>query len=581
MNAKRLIISALALAALCAVSCKPNETPEEEVKFTVTPTEITVDSLATEATVRVVSNNPWTVEIAGTDSWVTADPMSGDATEGLDVKLNMTQNLAAEGAVSQDRTANITFRVDAENSVVVKLTQKRGEPAENEEPKPEPEPGETKDNPIVANIGEFKKGTDSLWYQLTGEIYSINDSENGEFDLKDVTGKVEVWYMVKEDGAEVGSFQELGLNEGDIVTLIGMKDADGTVIKSWYVSHFRPVVASLAEVVAASAAEDVWYKVSGAISEITDEETGIVKLADGESAITVAGVTMTKEDENDHSFAYLGLKVTDTLTLIGTRTADGIGGPAFYHSHTEYVEPKEPENPTDIKAVTIGEFIDSEPDQTTWYELTGEICSAIKTTSTNFSMKDDSGEVGVSQLVMSKGASADQNAFNELNLKKGDKIKIHATHKEMYGSHIAAGPAYFIEIVERAPEEVVEPINETLTFVTALKNTDEDTGEVSYAFYFNDENVVIDITPNDPESFVGEFVQKGEDADGVINGAYSKYNKYGFTDGTKCVITQDGENYNLTLEGKWKKNEAPITLKYTGPITLGTLDDEGGDVTPF
>ncbi len=587
MNLKKFIVPLLAAGVFFVASCDNGNEQTEEVNISVSQSEITVDSLTTEATVELTSNMPWVAEVAETDTWVSVEPMSGDKAEALKITLTMTQNLAAEGAVAQDRTANITFRVDAEHFATVKLTQKRGEPAENEEPgpddpepTPDPEPGETKDNPIAANMGEFKKGTDSLWYQLTGEIYGINDSENGQFDLKDVTGKVEVYYMTKADGDEIGNFHELGLKEGDIVTLIGLKDADGTVVNSWYVDHFRPVKATLAEVVAAAPAADVWYKVSGAISEIVNEEIGEVKLVDGESAITVVGVTMTIESENDHSFAYLGLKVTDTLTLIGTRGANGIEGPAFYHSHTEYVEPVEPDpgqpaGPENSKDVTVEEFLATSTSDDVWYNITGEITYIKKPSvlyTAQITVKDETGEVYVHKLVSAYGNTYSTDDFNSMNLAVGDIVKVCGTN----GGSQRLDDAFLVEIVEKAPEEDVEPINETLTFSNALKTTDDD-GTVSYTFYFNNEDVVIDITPTNPDSFIGTFTLRGEEADGSINGAYSTYNKYGFMDGAKCVISQDGETYTLTLEGKWKKNEAPITLKYTGPITFGTVDEGDGD----
>ena len=60
-------------------------------------------------------------------------------------------------------------------------------------------------------------------------------------------------------------------------------------------------------------------------------------LNDGTGKVLVYGLTATKQTYNDKSFASLGLRDGDTLTLIGTRSdyngTAQVGGPAYYVSH--------------------------------------------------------------------------------------------------------------------------------------------------------------------------------------------------------------------------------------------------------
>ena len=100
--------------------------------------------------------------------------------------------------------------------------------------------------PIVATIAEFLAAEDSetVWYQLTGTISNIVNTTYGNFDLTDETGTVYVYGLKKSEDAGNKTFSELGLKEGDTVTLIGNRDTyvnNGSekdeVTNAYYVSH--------------------------------------------------------------------------------------------------------------------------------------------------------------------------------------------------------------------------------------------------------------------------------------------------------------------------------------------------------
>lgn len=100
--------------------------------------------------------------------------------------------------------------------------------------------------PIVATIEEFLAAEDSetVWYQLTGTISSISNATFGNFDLTDETGTVYVYGLKKSKDAGNQTFSELGLKEGDTVTLIGNRDTyvnndseKDEVTNAYYVSH--------------------------------------------------------------------------------------------------------------------------------------------------------------------------------------------------------------------------------------------------------------------------------------------------------------------------------------------------------
>lgn len=79
------------------------------------------------------------------------------------------------------------------------------------------------------------------------------------------------------------------------------------------------------------------YELTGVIEGTYNTSYGNFYLNDGTAKVLVYGLTATKQTYNDKSFASLGLRDGDTLTLIGQRSdyngTAQVGGPAYYVSH--------------------------------------------------------------------------------------------------------------------------------------------------------------------------------------------------------------------------------------------------------
>jgi DNA/RNA endonuclease YhcR with UshA esterase domain len=182
-------------------------------------------------------------------------------------------------------------------------------------------------------------------YKLTGKVKNLQAGDYGNFDLVDATGSVYVYGLTatpveKNDK----SFPTLGIKEGDVVTLIGTrasyKGTDQVGGPAYYVSHVGHVESTVADFLAQPTAADNWYQLTGTIANLVNETYGNFDLVgeDG-SSVYVYGLTVAPVAKNDKSFAQLGLKEGDVVTLIGTRaeyngTAQ-VGGPAYYISHEE------------------------------------------------------------------------------------------------------------------------------------------------------------------------------------------------------------------------------------------------------
>ena len=96
---------------------------------------------------------------------------------------------------------------------------------------------------------------------------------------------------------------------------------------------------TIAYFLAQKPSDEVWYTLTGEITEIKDTKHGNFTIKDETGSVYVYGLTeeKTADGSNDQSFKYLNLKVGDKLTLCGTRAEfkgeAQVGGTAYYISH--------------------------------------------------------------------------------------------------------------------------------------------------------------------------------------------------------------------------------------------------------
>ena len=183
----------------------------------------------------------------------------------------------------------------------------------------------------------------------------------GGFDIEDATGKMSCAFPTNLD-----DFKST-LKDGATVTVKGKYNEHngagqmyrGLIIKveeggSTPTPSPDPVVpgeikkATVAEFLAAPVGEQ-FYELTGTISNITSTEYGNLYLKDDTGLVYIYGLTKTAVDKNDKSFASLGLKEGDILTLAAKRgeyngNQQGVG--AYYISHkVGEAKPEKPDGP--------------------------------------------------------------------------------------------------------------------------------------------------------------------------------------------------------------------------------------------
>ena len=186
-------------------------------------------------------------------------------------------------------------------------------------------------------IAEFLAAevNDAAQYRIVGHVTGFN-KYNNNFYVKDYSGEVYAYYV---------DTQGHTLAIGDFVTLVGKRSEyngtpqmpKGTLLEKYTAS---PEV-SVAEFLTKEDGNDVYYKLTGTITEIKNAQYGNVYLQDANGDIVyvyglLPGYGATGAAKQGLVDA-MGLKVGDTLTIVGNKASykgDPQVGNAVYLSHT-------------------------------------------------------------------------------------------------------------------------------------------------------------------------------------------------------------------------------------------------------
>lgn len=313
----------------------------------------------------------------------------------------------------------------------------------------------------------------------------------------------------------------------------------------------EPVVATVAEFLAAPVSTDVWYQLTGKIVSIADPTYGNITIEDETGEVYIYGLTATKVESNDQSFSSLGLEVNDVVTLVtlrgefnGTPQGGGKTNPAYYISHEEG---EAPQQPVPTKA-TIAEVLAAEVNPDVWYEVTGTIDSLYNTTYGNFYLTDGTDRILVYGLTKEwiAGGSNDK-SFSQLGLKDGDILTLAGTRGEHNGEPQINGTAYYIS---HEPGEAPAPENPVIEGTA---------GDGNYTSS-------IDLTQPSAEggqnSSSSVFIIDGNEYPAMKLGTGSSFGAYSFNLGKtgSCALTM----YAVA----WKNGETNVLVKISGGGTI-------------
>lgn len=320
----------------------------------------------------------------------------------------------------------------------------------------------------------------------------------------------------------------------------------------------QPTKATIAEVLAASVSGSVWYEITGTISNIEASDYGNFTITDETGSIYVYGLTSEwrADGKNDQSFPELGLKAGDILTLAGTRDEykdePQIGGPAYYISHKDGGgEDPDPDEPGDLKVVTIEEFLAASESSDVWYQLTGTITSIDNEHYGNITIEDNTGSVYVYGLTKTK-VDKNDNSFSSIGLSEGDIVTLAGTRTSYNDQPQVGGPAYYI-----SHEEGELPDDPALIEGTAGDGVYEGNIDLSQP----------SAVSTDDKCEASTFVIDGEEYIGMKLGTGKAAGSYSFNLGMTGSAT-------LTMYAvAWNNNKTHAKVKISGGGTINGFSE--------
>lgn len=311
----------------------------------------------------------------------------------------------------------------------------------------------------------------------------------------------------------------------------------------------EPVVATVAEFIAAPVSTDVWYQLTGKIVSIANPTYGNITIEDETGDVYIYGLTATKVESNDQSFSSLGLEVNDVVTLVtlrGEHNGEPQGGgqtPAYYVTHEDG---EAPQHPVPTKA-TVAEVLAAEVNPDVWYEVTGTISDIENTTYGNFVITDETGSIDVYGLTKEWVAGGNNDkSFSQLGLKEGDILTLAGTRDEFNGEPQINGTAYYIS---HEPGEAPAPENPVIEGTA---------GDGNYTSS-------IDLTQNissDLKNYASTFVVGGTEYHAVKIGASKSAGSYSFN------LGKAGSSTLSMYAVAWTGKQTNVLVKISGGGTI-------------
>ena len=291
----------------------------------IDPEDATIPLEGGDCTINLSSKgNGVSVEIPDADkSWLSITHITGGS--------NPTVTFHANHNAGGDRKSVVTFKTsngDQESAVTATIYQTG--------------------SIVEVNCTEFLEADeDDTQYRITGVIQEVKNTTYGNVYLRDWTDEPVYVYGI---GAK-GDFQNLGLKEGDIVTLIGKRgsfNGSPQMVGAQYETHIPVTDISIEDFFDMPDDKNVYYRITGKVSSLLDKDGnpndwGNLYITDGGQQLYVYGLYpgygATGNDRKGW-VAAAGIEVGDVLTTIGYKdTYKGLvelcGGIYFSHSKGE------------------------------------------------------------------------------------------------------------------------------------------------------------------------------------------------------------------------------------------------------
>lgn len=239
----------------------------------------------------------------------------------------------------------------------------------------------TQDGAIIdATVAEVLKAEDGLTqYRVSGYISKDKKSEYGNIYIKDATGEIYV-YGVLDDKGQSKQWNNMGIHEGDIITVVGPKASFNKEpqMKNVSVESFKTVKdLTIKEFVAKADDKETYYRISGKVSGIKDGDVyGNFDLTDATGKVYVYGLLAGYGGEKK-KFQELGIKDGDEITIVGVSTSFNGSkqvGNAFLvpKANSGTVTPGPTPTPGEVISIVVDDFPAAYPKEEGEFTVSGQ-----------------------------------------------------------------------------------------------------------------------------------------------------------------------------------------------------------------
>ena len=239
----------------------------------------------------------------------------------------------------------------------------------------------TQDGSIIdATVAEVLKAEDGLTqYRVSGYISKDKNSEYGNIYIKDATGEIYVYGVLDAKG-QSKQWNNMGIHEGDIITVVGPKTSFNKEpqMKNVSVESFKTVKdLTIKDFVAKADDKETYYRISGKVSGIKDGDVyGNFDLTDATGTVYVYGLVAGYGGEKK-KFQELGIKDGDEITIVGVSTSfNGKKqvGNAFLvtKANSGTVTPGPAPTPGEVISIVVDDFPEAYPKEEAIFTVSGQ-----------------------------------------------------------------------------------------------------------------------------------------------------------------------------------------------------------------
>ena len=239
----------------------------------------------------------------------------------------------------------------------------------------------TQDGSIIdATVAEVLKAEDGLTqYRVSGYISKDKNSEYGNIYIKDATGEIYVYGVLDAKG-QSKQWNNMGIHEGDIITVVGPKTSFNKEpqMKNVSVESFKTVKdLTINDFVAKADDKETYYRISGKVSGIKDGDVyGNFDLTDATGTVYVYGLVAGYGGEKK-KFQELGIKDGDEITIVGVSTSfNGKKqvGNAFLvtKANSGTVTPGPTPTPGEVISIVVDDFPQAYPKEEAIFTVSGQ-----------------------------------------------------------------------------------------------------------------------------------------------------------------------------------------------------------------